>query len=639
MSARATPVPQGVITSPDKRIVVVVNLRGEPTYTVQLDDQVVLRDSRLGVIRDDADFSRDLGVTASHARRAGQLEKIEDVYDLATIKRRHNVYRANRRVLELQTSRGARMDIEFQVSNDGVAFRYVFPETDGKVHRISREATSFNLPADARAFLQPLAAPKSGWNESNPSYEEGYQVDQPLGTMSPLGGPYIFPALFRAGDHWLLISEAGVGRKYCGSRLRPQWRSSEYLIDFPTDLEAVLDGPATPESTLPWKTPWRIIALGSLKTVVESTLGTDLADKPGPGARQFPDGPGKASWSWPLLGDDNTVIPVQKKFIDYAARMEWQYTLVDSAWDRQIGYDGMKELVDYARPKGVKILVWYNSAGAWNTTPLTPRDRMLTPESRRAEFARIRDIGIAGVKVDFFAGDGQSTMAYYHDILADAAEAGLLVNFHGATLPRGWQRTYPNLMTMEAVRGLEFVTFEQRNADAEPAHAAMLPFTRNVFDPMDFTPVVLDRIRNIERRTSAAFELALSVLFTSGIQHYAEIPDGMAKAPEYVRQFLREVPAGWDDVRFIDGYPGQFVVIARRAGQKWWIAGINADREPRKVKLELDSLGARGTGSLITDGTDALGFRSETFPLERRGSSGEIEMRGRGGFVLTLDAG
>ena len=206
---------------------------------------------------------------------------------------------------------------------------------------------------------------------------------------------------------------------------------------------------------------------------------------------------------------------VQKRFIDYAAEMHWQYTLVDSAWDRQIGYDGLKELVEYARPKNVKILIWYNSAGEWNTTPLTPRDRMIDPATRRAELQKIKDLGIAGVKVDFFAGDAQSTIAYYHDILEDSAKIGLAVNFHGATLPRGWQRTYPNLMTMESVRGLEYNTFEQRNAEESPTHDAMLPFTRNVFDPMDFTPVVLDRLNNIvERRTSAAFELA-----TVGVVH------------------------------------------------------------------------------------------------------------------------
>ncbi len=629
-------VPQGVITSPDGRINVVVSVRGSATYTVTLDGQPVLRESKLGVVRDDADFTQGLDVTANYLRRVGQLEKIEDAYDLATIKRRHNVYRANRRVVEVQTQKGARMDIEVQVSNDGFAFRYVFPETDAKVHRITREATSFNFPANARAYLQPLAPPRSGWNESNPSYEETYDRDQNMGTLSLMGGPYVFPALFRAGDTWLLVSEAGVGRNYCGSRLLPQRRSSEYLIDFPTKLESVFDGPAAPESSLPWKTPWRLVAVGSLKTLVESTLGTDLAEKPAAGAKQFPEGPGKASWSWPLLGDDNTVIPVQKQFIDYAARMKWGYTLVDSAWDRQIGYDGLKELVDYARPKGVKILIWYNSAGAWNTTPLTPRDRMLTHEGRKAEFAKIRDIGIAGVKVDFFAGDAQSTMTYYQDILADAAEAGLLVNFHGATLPRGWERTYPNLMTMEAIRGMEFVTFDQKNAEDEPWHAAMLPFTRNAFDPMDFTPVVLDRIRNIERRTSSAFELALSVLFTSGIQHYAEIPDGMAKAPGYVQQFLREVPASWDDVKFIDGFPGQFVVIARRAGKQWWIAGINADRQPRKVNIDLKDFGAGGQGRLVTDGGDALGFKSDYFPLDKGATAGELTMQGRGGFVLTL---
>jgi hypothetical protein len=286
----------------------------------------------------------------------------------------------------------------------------------------------------------------------------------------------------------------------------------------------------------------------------------------------------------------------------------------------------------------VKILIWYNSAGSWNTTPLTPRDRLLTRQARRSEFAKIRDIDIAGVKVDFFAGDAQSTMAYYQDILADAAEAGLLVNFHGATLPRGWQRTWPNLMTVEAVRGMEFVTFEQKNAEDEPTHATMLPFTRNVFDPMDFTPVVLDRIRNIERRTSSAFELALSVLFTSGIQHYAEIPGGMAKAPDYVQDFLREVPASWDDVKFIDGFPGQYVVIARRAGQRWYVAGINAGPAPRKVRINLRELGAAGQGRLITDGGDALGFRSDAFPLEKGRGTGEIEIRGRGGFVLVCES-
>jgi hypothetical protein len=639
----ASTIPSIGIASPDGRILVNVTIAaGAATYAVSYGGQEILRKSRLGVLRDDADFSQGLDVTTNYLARVNKLEKVEDRYELLTSKRRQNIYRANRRVLELATQSGARMDVEFQVSNDGFAFRYVFPETDSTLRKISRETSSFNFLPGTRGWLQPIAPPRSGWNETNPSYEEYYERDIPAGQPSLQGGAWVFPALFRSGETWMLVSEAGLRRNYAGSRLLAPWRSTEYFIDFPGAREISRGGPATPESTLPWITPWRFVVIGSLAAIVESTLGTDLADPPAKDFATTAAGPGKAAWSWPLLGDDQTVVPVQKKFIDYAAQMGWGYTLVDSAWDRQIGYDGLKELVDYGRAKNVKILIWYNSAGEWNTTPLTPRDRMLAADGRRAEMRKIKDIGIAGIKVDFFAGDAQSTIAYYLDIIEDAARIGLAVNFHGATLPRGWQRTYPNLMTMEAVRGMEFNTFEQQNAEQGPTLAAMLPFARNVFDPMDFTPVVLDKLPRTERRSSAAFELATSVLFTSGIQHYAEIPDGMAKAPDYVRDFLKRVPSVWDDVKFVDGFPGQYVVIARRAGKSWYIAGINADAQPRKVKLDLAGLtkgtpGAATRGRLITDGGESLGFKSDYFPLEKNATSGEIEMRGRGGFVLTLE--
>jgi hypothetical protein len=637
-------IPSVGIASPDGRIQVQVTVgEGQVTYAVNLDGKEILRKSRLGVVREDADFSQGVSITSNYSARLAKLEKVEDRYELLTGKRRQNVYRANRRVIEVQAADGARMDIEFQVSNDGFAFRYVFPDKDDKVHKISRETSSFNFLAGTRGFLQPIAPPRSGWNETNPSYEEYYERDIPVGQPSLQGGGWVFPALFKSAaaaggaDTWLLVSEAGLRRNYCGSRLLAARRSSEYFIDFPGVLETSNGGAATPESTLPWITPWRLVVIGSLKTITESTLGTDLADPPAKGVKPAPDLPGKAAWSWPLLGDDQTIVKVQKQFIDFAAEMGWSYTLVDSAWDRQIGYDGLKELVAYGKPKGVKILVWYNSAGEWNTTPLTPRDKML-PESRLAEMQKIKDIGIAGVKVDFFAGDAQSTIAYYHDIITDAARVGLSVNFHGATLPRGWQRTYPNLMTMESVRGMEYNTFEQQNAERGPVLAAMLPFTRNVFDPMDFTPVVLDKLPRTERRSSAAFELATAVLFTSGIQHYAEIPAGLRKAPPYVREFLKHVPAIWDDVKFVEGFPGQYVVMARRAGKTWYVAGINADTQLRKIRLDLKALGISGQGKLITNGLDPLGFESSDFPAEPGATAGDIEIRGRGGFVLTIGA-
>jgi alpha-glucosidase len=629
--------PGASISSPDGRVIVQVSVQGgHATYSVSLAGHEILRQSQLGVLRDDVDFTRGVEVTANYPKRVEVLEKIDDHYELLTSKRRLNEYRANRRVIEVQTRAGARMNIEFQVANDGFAYRYVFPETDAKIHRILRETSSFNFLPGTRGWLQPIAPARSGWNESNPSYEEYYERDIPVGQPSLQGGAWVFPALFRSGETWLLISESGLRRNYCGSRLLAARRSTEYFIDFPGALETSNGGAVTPESTLPWITPWRFAVIGSLKTVVESTLGTDLADPPAPGAKLLTDVPGKAAWSWPLLGDDQTIVKVQQQFIDYAAEMHWQYTLVDSAWDRQIGYDGLKELVDYGRPKGVKILIWYNSAGEWNTTPLTPRDKMLAP-GRLAEMQKISDIGIAGVKVDFFAGDAQSTIAYYHDILEDAARVGLAVNFHGATLPRGWQRTYPNLMTMEAVRGMEYNTFVQQNAEQGPVHAAMLPFARNVFDPMDFTPVVLDKLPHTTRRSSAAFELATAVLFTSGIQHYAEIPDGMHKAPDYVQEFMKHVPAVWDDVKYIDGFPGQYVVIARRAGKTWYVAGINADGAPHKVRIDLEELGVSGKGLLITDGVDALGFGQQKLSAKGGGKVQDMTIAPLGGFVATFD--
>jgi DUF1680 family protein len=623
-----------LLSSPDGRIAVQfgVDEEGRPVYTVLREGGAVLLPSRLGLVREDADFSRGLTLLSTST-----VERISDEYTLLTSKRKNSRYVANRCAVDLRAASGEAFRIIFQVSNDGVAFRYEFPQTSTQVRRIVQEASSYAFLPGTRAWLQPMSAAKTGWQSVNPSYEEIYEKDIAAGTPSPTGAGWVYPALFRSGEIWMLVSESSLPRNYCGTRLQSTWNSTVYTVAFPQPLEHVRNGPVNPESTLPWITPWRFVVIGTLKTIVESTLGTDLADKPAPSARVLADGPGKASWSWPLLGDDQTNFAVQKRFIDYAASMKWRYTLVDALWDKQIGYDRLKELVDYAVSKGVKILVWYNSAGDWNTAPQTPRDRMLTHESRVSEFERLKAIGVAGLKVDFFGGDGQSVIAYYHDILEDTAPYGFLMNFHGATLPRGWQRTYPHLMTTEAVRGLEFVTFEQKNAEDEPTHAAMLPFTRNVFDPMDFTPVVLDRIQRIERRTTSGFELALSVLFTSGIQHYAEIPDGMAKAPDYVQDFLRHVPSVWDDVRFIDGFPGRRVVIARQGEGRWYVAGINGENEPASLRLSFADLPIKGHGTLISDGARGnLSFRREPVQLTAHKTL-DIILEPRGGFVLVFD--
>ena len=619
------------LASPSGRVTIHFHLStpGAPRYSVMLDGKPVLRDSKLGLIRDDADFSRNLQLLS-----VSPTQLVQDRYQILTAKRRLNNYRANRKVFHLQTADRRRMDIIFQVSNDGVAFRYFFPETSDKLHRLVAEVSSFHFLPGTRAWLQPMSVAKSGWEKVNPCYEEFYEKEIPVGTPSPLGAGWVYPALFRSSDTWVVVSETGLTRNYSGTRLQSESPDGEYQVGFPDPREHFQNGPVNPQSILPWLTPWRIIVLGNLTTVAESTLGTDLANIP-VGNAPSTIKPGKASWSWPLLGDSQTTYDVQKRFIDYAAEMNWDYCLIDAHWDKQISYEKVKELTDYARGKGVGILLWYNSAGDWNSAPQTPRNLMLTRESRVREFERLKAMGIAGLKIDFFGGDGQSVIGYYLDILEDAAPYGFLINFHGSTLPRGWQRTYPHLMTMESVKGLEHVTFEQKNADEEPSHATMLPFTRNLFDPMDFTPVVLDRINRIERRTTSGFELALSVLFTSGIQHYAEIPEGMAKAPAFVQNFLKNVPSVWEDTKFIDGYPGKFVVIARRGEGRWYVAGINGEAVEKRLRLKLP---IRGSGTLITDNNSGhLSFRQQQVRPEINRPL-EVTMLPRGGFVMVVEA-
>jgi hypothetical protein len=313
--------------------------------------------------------------------------------------------------------------------------------------------------------------------------------------------------------------------------------------------------------------------------------------------------------------------------------MHWQYCLIDVNWDKKIGYAKIKELAAHAKAKKVGLLLWYNSAGPWNTVPYTPKGLLLTHAGREKEFARLETMGIKGVKIDFFNGDGQSMIKYYTDILNDAARHKLLVNFHGATLPRGWARTYPHLMTTEAVRGFEMVTFEQPVANLQASHCAMLPFTRNAFDPMDFTPMNLYKINSsVQRKTTGGFELALSVLFLSGIQHFAESPGGMARVPGFVKGFLQTLPTHWDELRFIDGYPGRLAIIARRNGGKWYIAGINGEAREKKMMLDLRWLKGR-SGTMIGDDGNGLTFsRTEV----KAGEAIEITLKPNGGFVITF---
>jgi alpha-glucosidase len=620
------------LQSPDRSISLQVSLSasGEIQYSIQRAGVTVIQPSALGVMMKGHDFTQGMKQI-----NISKPARITDSYQTKNAKKSSILYQANQLVISFVNSEEKKMDLIFQLSNDGAAFRYSFPWIKNK-ETIIEENSSFSFDKNTSAWLQPMSEAKTGWEHCHPSYEEHYLQNIPVGTASPLKSGWVYPALFKTNDTWVLITEAALDGTYCGTRLINDSASAVYAIGFADPREVFTGGGYLPQSNKPWLTPWRIITMGSLKTIVESTLGTDLAP-----ATVLKDAafvkPGKASWSWINSKDDNITFNEQKKYIDYAHDMHWQYCLIDADWDTKIGYDKIAELSAYAKQKNVGLLLWYNSAGDWNTVKYHPKDVLLTKQGREKEFSRLQALGIKGVKIDFFGGDGQSMIQYYIDILNDAAKYKLLVNFHGATLPRGWQKTYPHLMTAEAIYGMEMVTFDQRAADKQANHCAMLPFTRNAFDPMDFTPMNLTGLTSSTciRKTTPAFELALSVLFLSGIQHYAQAPEGMVRVPNDVKVFLKKLPDNWDDVKFLEGYPGKYVVIARRSGNRWYITGINGEAIEKKINLDVSSL-KKSKATLFTDGTKGELF-SKTILNTATQKKCTITLNANGGFVMVLE--
>jgi len=612
------------------KVMLKTDKNGALFYQVFSEGKEVLESSQLGFSSSLSDFTSGMEIS-----NISEVVKISDQYFTPVEKRLVNTYEANELTATISNTEGFTFDIVFRVSNDGVAFRYFFPEgiTNSSLI-ILKEKTSFNLPDESVAWLHPHADVKTGWSETQPSYEENYFADIPVGTKAPMKAGWSYPALFSVNDQWVLISESGLEPSYCGTRLGQESLNGEYVVEFPQEGEVPIEGkPVTPQNQGPFYSPWRTLIIGELSTIVESNMITALAT---PSIIENPSfvKPGIASWSWGMLKDESVNYETQKQFIDYSSDMGWSYCLVDVNWDVQIGYEKIQELVDYASGKNVGILLWYNSSGDWNSTVYTPKNKMYDPDIRQSEFKRISEMGVKGIKVDFWPGDGPSAIQYYYDLLQDAAKFNLMVNCHGTIVTRGWSRTFPNLVTMESVKGFEFTTFEQVNNDAGPVHNTIIPFTRNVVGPMDFTPVCFDEIPGIIRRTSNAFELALSVVFHSGIQHIVETPESMRKQPDYVVDFMKNLPNQWDDIQLIDGYPGKYVVIARKANEKWYIGGINSMDSEQEVILDLSEYGHDGQISIITDGNTNRSFARKELTVNS--NQVKVTIPPIGGFVTVL---
>ena len=577
------------ITSPDGKLVVTVaDMDGRPSYSVSYDNVLFLKPSPLGIIANIGDFSSGMSLEKNVS-----TNKIDETYELASIKKSKVHYVANEAVFSFTQQGKTIYDVIFRISNNDVAFKYkMYPQGETLSCVVKQEVTGFAFPDGTTTFFCPQSKPMGGFARTSPSYETSYTADDAAG-KNGWGEGYTFPCLFRNGDNgWALVSETGVNGGYCASRLLGH-KEGVYTIGFPQEGEANGNGTVSPGIALPGETPWRTITVGkTLAPIVETTVPFDVV-KPlysAKGEYTY----GRGSWSWIIGMDGSTNYKEQLRYIDFSAAMGYQSVLVDALWDKQIGRDKIEELAKYGKDKGVALYLWYNSNGYWNDAPQTPRGIMDNAIARRKEMKWMQSIGIRGIKVDFFGGDKQMTMQLYEDILSDANEYGLLVIFHGCTLPRGWERMYPNFASSEAVLASENLHFSQGSCDHEAFNATLHPFIRNTVGSMDFGGSALNKYYNADnaprgsrRVTSDVYALATAVLFQSPVQHFALAPNNLTDAPSWAIDFMKEVPTAWDEVRFIDGYPGKYVILARRHGDKWYIAGVNAQKETLKLKVNL----------------------------------------------------
>jgi alpha-glucosidase len=618
-------------------------------YEVSWQGKRIVPPSPLGIVRADGDFVDSLTFVS-----ATSTDTINEAYTMLHGKSSSCEKRFKEKIVTFKNAGGAQIQIVLRACNDGVAFRYQFPvsgqpTTAGAGLKpaltVLSEATGFRLPEGGKVWAHPYDVP----GKYTPAYETYWSNGVDVGTASPGKGGWAFPVLFRTEDssYWGLITEAGLDGSYCGSHLALRdtavrrssdgpWSPAQtvYRIQFPDANEGNGFGRAEPSSTLPWVMPWRVIILGqTLGTIVESTLVTDLS---APCALKDTSWikPGRASWSWLSDHDSPQDCTKLKAFVDLAAQMGWEYSLVDANWN--IMKDGtIHDLIAYANSKGVGLLLWYNSGGPHNTVTEQPRGTMDLRDVRRFEFERLKRWGIKGVKVDFFQSDKQDLIQLYLDILKDAADCQMMVYFHGCTLPRGWSRTYPNLMTMEAVRGAESYSFDKAYPQQAPVHNVIQAFTRNVVGPMDYTPVMFaDNV--YPHITTYGHELALSVVFESGLLHFADAVKPYLDLPDAPKTFLKQVPAAWDQTHFVAGEPGRFVILARRKGNDWYIGGINGRDIAEQVNVPLAFLGqGRYTMTLIQDGKTPRSFDTQSQVVESGGSV-TMNLDSYGGFAAVL---
>ncbi len=715
------------VSSPDGKVKVDFYLRdGKPAYSVSYDGQPAILESPLGFVANTGDFSQNLKLVSadvqdkpmniSYSLERSKLSKVEKQANTLLVNLKGGLAYSGgfRRITNgaandpgsVERSNGKNIDnsieltyaIEFRVENNDVAFRYKIGNQKSRANektfsiRIMDEKTSFRLPDGTTTFLTPQSHAMIGWKGTKPSYEEGYGYDDPMSKKSQYGHGYTFPCLFKTvsaeadaskakqkgkngavaeKNVWVLVSETDVDSRYCGARLSDAIvgeGGATYKLEFPMPEENAGNGTIEPSMSLPNSTPWRTITLGNtLKPIVETTIPWDFVEPRYTTKNNYK--MGKGTWSWIVWQDNSINVNDQKEYIALSKAMGFQYVLIDNWWDNNIGKKKMEELIKYAHSQGVDVFLWYSSSGYWNDIEQGPINIMSNPIKRKAEMRWMQEQGVKGIKVDFFGGDKQETMRHYENILSDADDCGLMVIFHGCTIPRGWERMYPNYVGSEAVLASENIYFSQGAADKEAKDAATHPFIRNAIGCMEFGGCFMNRHIHKgnkggnTRRTTDVHELATCILFQNPIQNFAITPENLgdnseeavkmagkkaktfdniaidfnmegAPAPAKCMDFLKAVPTTWDETRFIDGYPGKYVVLARRHGNTWYIAGNNATGAALTVKITPDMLNLQ-KGDAVTLYSDNMKTREpEKSEVKYNGKPITITMADQGGFVI-----
>ena len=640
------------VTSPDGKLAVNVECKeGKAFYTVNYDGKQMLGASALGLVANYGDFSQNLTMGAC------KNSKKHLAYKMTRIKKEKIEKDASEATIGFLNSKKDSMTLHLHVSNNDIAYKYemIRPKKDNpKSVIIYNEVSGFNFPSQTTTFLCPQITPMTGWERTKPSYEEEYTPDAPMNVKSQFGVGYTFPCLFKVGnDGWVLVSETGVSSAYPGCRLSDYEPGKGYTVAFPQKGENNGIGSEFAGIPLPGETPWRTITVGSsLAPIVETTIPYDVVEPLYEASQTYK--PSRYTWSWLIWQDNSVNYDDQVKMIDVAAAQEYEAILVDALWDMQIGRKRIEELSKYAKSKKVSLMLWYNSNGFENDAPQTPRQIMNNSIARKKEMAWMKKIGVAGIKVDFFGGDKQETMKLYEDILSDANDYGLEVIFHGCTMPRGWERMYPNYVSSEAALASENVYFTDYHAKKEAFEMTMHPFSRNAVASFDWGGVMMnkyfskDNKSRHQRYTSDVFEMATAITNQSSVNCICLYPNNLQDVPQWELDWLKNVPTAWEDTRFVAGYPTKYAVVARKSSVengssaaltagRWFVGGLNATDKPLTLTLDLPMFAGK-TVTYITDQPKKKGekFFTSVKKALRVGKDGKakVVIQPNGGIII-----